>query len=112
MSAHTLKEIENNIKEARKTVELGNALDRLFNNRDFKKIVLDGYFKDEAIRLVHLKGDPAVQSAESQAAIIRSMEGISELNNYFRNLRHQVMLAEKSIESDEAMIEEMLAEDL
>lgn len=112
MTSHTIKEIEDNIKEARKTVELGHSLERLFNNRDFKKIVLEGYFRDEAIRLVHLKGDPAVQSAESQAAIIRSMEAISELSNYFRNVRHQVMLAEKSIQSDEAMIEELLEEEL
>lgn len=67
MSTNQLKEIEDSIKSARKLVELGDTLERLKSNRDFRAIVLEGYFEKEAIRLVQAKSNPALQSAEMQS---------------------------------------------
>ena len=57
MSNEAINAIERDIKEARKHVELGDSLERLLNNRDFKKVIVEGYFEKEAARLVHLKAD-------------------------------------------------------
>ena len=55
MSNTQIQGIERNITKSVAAIERGIALERLRVNKDFKSIVLDGYFKDEAVRLVHLK---------------------------------------------------------
>jgi len=112
MSQSAIEEIELNIKEAKKMVDLGKALDRLHSNRDFKKVIGEGFFKDEAVRLVHLKSDPSMQSEEHQEAVAKQMDSIGGLVHYFRTVAHRAMLAEKAIEADEETREELLAEEL
>ena len=112
MSKETIQAIEENIRESRKHVELGEALERLRENRDFKRLIQDGYFKDEAVRLVHTKAQPAHQKPESQAAILLQIDAIGNLNEYFRTVMHLAALARKSIGEDEASIEELNAEEL
>lgn len=112
MSQSAIEEIELNIKEAKKITDLGKALDRLHSNRDFKKVIGEGFFKDEAVRLVHLKADPSMQSEEMQAAIEKHMQGIGALTQYFRMISHQAMLASKAMEEDERTREELMEEGL
>ena len=106
----TIQELDANIKEAKKIADLAASLDRLRSNRDFKKVILDGYFEDEAIRLVHLKSEPQMQSPESQASIIQQLDAIGTLNQYFTVVYQKARLAQKSIEDDEQTREELLAE--
>lgn len=106
---NTLQAIEKNIEQAKELVELGNAVERLRSNRDFKKIVVNGYFEDEAIRLVHLKADPGMQRAESQASILKQMDAIGSFSSYLSTILHQASLAEKAIEVGEADKEDFLA---
>lgn len=110
MSSVELQAIENNIRNSQKVADLGAALERLHSNRDFKKIVLEGYFEQEAIRLVHLKSDQNMQSAESQKAITMQMDAIGTFKQYLRTVEFKADLAGKSIESDEYMRDELLAE--
>lgn len=102
--------IERNVKDAKELKALGTSLERLVNNRDFQKVIKQGYFADEAVRLVHAKGDPACQTTEKQASIIRQMDSISNLNQYFQTILHTAGLADKAIEEGEAVLEEMRAE--
>lgn len=111
MTTNTIQAIEQNLEQSRKTVELGKAFERLVANRDFKAIIQDGYFRDEAVRLVHLKADPAMQSPVSQAAIVAQIDAIGALSAYFRTLKHGVMLAVKAIEADEETLQELRAGD-
>lgn len=110
MNDDTIKELEENIREARKLVDAGTALERLRENRDFQKIVLEGYFRDEAIRLVHLKTDPNMQSDERQRSILTQMDGIGALNGYFSMVLHQSYMAKKGILADEEAIEDIMNE--
>ena len=110
MSNTTIQAIEANIAEARKIVDFGHALERLQNNADFKKVVKEGYFKEEAIRLVQAKAHPNLQSAESQRAIIQQMDAIGSLTQYFDTVFHKASLAAKAIASDEETRDEILAE--
>lgn len=106
------KELEVNIQEAKKMVDLGNALERLEKNRDFKKLFTEGYFREEAIRLVHLKGDANMQSEDMQKAITTAMDGITQVTQYCNRIRHSAYLAEKAIEDNEATLEELRNEEL
>ena len=112
MSNDAIQEIELSIKEAQKMVDLGAAVQRLATNRDFKKVILEGFFEDEAIRLVHLKADPNMQSSDSQKAILTQMDAIGALRQYLETLAQLAGMAQKSIEADEQTRDELLAEGL
>lgn len=104
-----VKQVEHSIQRGKEAVELASTLDALLVNSYFKKVILEGYFEQEAIRLVHLKSDPAMESAASQASILKQMDAIGSLKQYFTTVQHQGSLAQKAIEFDEATREELLA---
>ena len=110
MNQEAIQAIESNIREAKKLVEFGASLERLQANRDFKKVILDGYFAEEAIRLVHLKSDPNMQSADSQKAIIAQMDSIGAVRQYLDISLHRARMALKAISSDEETLDEIRAE--
>jgi hypothetical protein len=110
MSTAELQQLETNIKQSQKIIDLGDALDRLRNNRDFKKLVLEGYFEQEAIRLVHLMSDSNMQSPNTQAAIYKEMTGIGMFRSYLDTLATSARVARRTLESDEATRDEILAE--
>lgn len=109
--SNQIKVIEESIKSAKKLVELADALERLKSNKDFKTIVMEGYFEKEAIRLVQAKSNPGLQSPEMQKLIITQIDAIGNLNLFFTTLVQQAAMARKSIEQDEAAIEEIAAEE-
>ena len=73
--------------DVRAKVSFGEALERLLGNADFKLVVMDGYLKEEAVRLVHLKCDPALQEAVQQSAIDRGITAVSEFRQYLGTQR-------------------------
>lgn len=107
-----IERIEDDIKRARQLVEIGEYIEHLKNNRAFRKVILEGYFQDEAIRLVHLKGDSNMQSPESQASILRQMDAIAALSEFLTTQLQKASMAVKSIEYNEQTRDELLAEEL
>lgn len=112
MSTQQIEAIEKSIARAKVDIEIGQALERLKRNQDFKKIVLDGYFRDEAIRLVHLKSDPNMTSPEAQRSIVSQMDAIGTLSSYFNTAMQRAALALKTLTADEEMRDELLQEEL
>ena len=110
MSDTELQQLERNIKHAQKTVDLGDALDRLRNNKDFKKIIGEAYFNEEAIRLVHLMSDVNMQSPEIQQSIHKQMIAIGVFHDFLNTLSIRADMARRSVAADEATRDEMLAE--
>jgi hypothetical protein len=105
-----INSIERDVTNARVAKDLGDALERLKNNRDFRVVVATSYFKDEAVRLVHLKGDPNMQSADKQASIIKQMDAISSLNQFFLAIQMAAGMADKSIEEGQATLDDLRTE--
>ena len=112
MSATELQQLEANIKQSDEMIELGNCLNRLTKNQDFNKVIKEGYFEKEAIRLVHLKADPNMQAEQSQKSITSQMDAIGNLSQYLATLHFKAGMAHKAKASDEEMRDELLAEDL
>ena len=112
MSEAAIQQIESNIRQAKKVVEFGDAIERLRNNKDFKKVIIEGYFEKEAIRLVHLKADSNMQSEESQKAIVAQMDAIGTLAQYLQTQGMLANMAGKVIEADEQTRDELLEEGL
>ena len=50
-----LQELEDNMNDAKHFIDIKDSTIKLFKNREFKKVVLDYYFKEEAARLVMAK---------------------------------------------------------
>lgn len=106
-----IQEIEQNIKESKKTVDFGDALVRLQSNRDFKRVILEGYFNEEAIRLVHLKSDSNMQTPDKQQSILLQIDAIGTLKQYFNTVLFKANLARKSIAFDEQTRDELIEGD-
>lgn len=107
-----INSIERTLKEAQAHAAVGKALERLKNNRDFRIVIAEGYFKDEAVRLVHLRGDSEFQTPDRQADILKQIDSISNLGQYFRTIELKTGMADKSIEESEAVLDELRAEEL
>lgn len=110
MTADVINQLEKNIAQAKEFVALGDALERLKNNRDFKAVMSEGYFKKEAIRLVLLKADVRMQSPAIQASIISQIDSIGNVNQYFEMVFRQADTGVKGIAADEETLQEVLAE--
>lgn len=107
-----LKDIEANIARNKEIVARGIALERLKSHADFRKIVIEGYLEREAIRLVHLKGDPNMQRPDRQLDIQADIDGIGRFAAYLNLVGRSAAEAAMSIEADEATREEIAAEEL
>ena len=106
-----IEQLEHSIQDSKKYVELGNALERLLQNRDFKAVILKGYLEDEAIRLVHLKADPAMQTSQYQQSILAQIDAIGAVASYLNEIRRQGDMAAKTISSAEEVLEELRREE-
>jgi hypothetical protein len=86
-------------------------LDTLTKNKAFKALIREGYLKNEAVRLVHLKAAPAMQSPEMQENIIRDINGIGSLIGYLHKIEVQADMAAQAINADEETLEELRREE-
>ena len=107
-----LEHVELSIDQAKYSIDLMESLDRLTANPDFVKIVLEGYFEEEAQRLVMLRVDPNFQKDVDQSELLRSIDSIGTLKMYFNMIMQFGISAQRAKTADEATREEILAEDL
>jgi len=112
MIKHQIAALERDIETKKHQVALNNALERLMSNKDFKKVVLEGYFVNEAVRLVSVKADYSQRHPDLQAGIIRDIDAIGSLQKFFGLIGTNGEQAAASIPQDEATIEDLNAEAL
>jgi hypothetical protein len=108
MSNVELDAIEKNIQEAQAYVDAANALLKLKDNREFKKVIMKGYFEEEAVRLVHLKADSNMQTPDMQKSLDKQIEAIGSFSNYLNTVLYKAEMARKTIEAEEEAREEIL----
>jgi hypothetical protein len=85
---------------------LNESLDRLHENEDFKKVILEGYFKDKAINGVSLLAEDNIKRQGLRTDLMESLIAISQLQDYFKTIRN---LAEE-LQAEEEEQEEQLRE--
>lgn len=107
-----IEQVELSITNAQAAVEAMNSLDRLGSNPDFKKLIHEGYFKEEASRLVLLKADQNVQSDEHQKQIEKSIDAIGYFRQYLGTIIQMGKMADSAMSDHEATLEELSAEEL
>ena len=100
-----IAEIEVTIEELQKVVDRRNQLRKLESNREFRKIVLDGYFKDEAARLAAISADPAHEKMRPQ--ILMEIQAISCFRQFLRNIDLIGGIAERELKENHEALEEI-----
>lgn len=106
-----LENIELSIEQARLSVNTRAALNTLTDDKNFKKVVTEGYFKDEASRLVLLKADPSMQTPAHQNTLEKSIDAIGYFRLYLSTIYQLGAMAEKAMIEDEATRDELEAEE-
>lgn len=101
-----IEQVELSIAEAKKAVEKAKIARRLSTNPDFKKLILDGYFVEEAARLALLSGDPALPE-EYRGHVMRDLHGPGALKRYLSTMVQMGDIAEKEIEEHQETLEEL-----
>lgn len=105
-----IQQVEVSLEEAERIAALGEALRRLENNRDFQAVILDGYFKHEASRLVMLTAEVNL-APEHKEGVYAGIRGIAELRQYLLVTRTKGEMAEKEVIDFKEALTEMRGED-
>lgn len=106
---HDIQQVEVSLEEAERIVSFGEALGRLEQNRDFQAVILDGYFREEAARLVMLTGEINLKP-EQHAAVLAGIRGIAELRQYLLAQRTKAQMAAKEVADFKETLDELRTE--
>lgn len=110
MAQEQIAAIEQDIVKSKVVIDFANTLTRLKSSRDFKEVVMKGYFETEAIRLVHLKAEPHMQSPESQASIVSQIDAIGSFSGYLNTVLVKAAMAGRTLEDNEQALAEIHSE--
>lgn len=110
MSQNDIHQIELSIEEARRIIDRGKMAEKLASNREFKKLILEGYFVDEAARMAHLYSDPNL-SDQDREYLLRDMAGIGALKRHLRALVAMGHAAQSDLSEAEMTLEEIRREE-
>lgn len=91
-----LEQIDNTLKQQQMIADKQESLKRLMKNKDFQQIVLNGYLRDEAVRAVEQRAEPAMQ--EHLAAVDNVIVGIGQFHQYLKTINRFGDLAHKNLE--------------
>ena len=112
MSVEQIEAVELSIEQAKKQISLRDDLQKLISNKQFKKVILEGYFEKEASRLVLLKASPEMQEETSQKAIDDSIIAIGQLRQHFITINQFGAMADRTMADDQETLDELRNEGL
>lgn len=105
MSEYQVEQLQLSIKAAQDRIGLAQSLERLKKNRDFHAVISQGYLIDEALRLVYLKADDAMQTPARQEQITKQIDGLGTFSAYLSTIEFLGRQALRTIEADEETLE-------
>jgi len=86
-------------------VDLAQALSRLENGNprpdDFKKVILDGYFKDRAVNGVSMLATDNVKRGGFRSDVMETLIAISQLQDYFFTIKNLGFVPSEDEEEDQ-----------
>ena len=106
-----LSDVEISIDDARQTISRMESLKVLMGTATWKELIEEGYFRDEASRLVLLKADPSMTGDKEQAEIDKAISAIGPFRQYLRVIMQLGMMAERAVVADEQTRAELLEEE-
>lgn len=94
-------ELTAEIKETNYFVGMRQALERLEQNPDFIKVVLEGYFKNEAVRGVSLLANDSIRQRGARPEIMEKLVAISSLQDFFLTIKAMAPTEEELAEAED-----------
>lgn len=104
-----IQELEISIEDAREKVKLKDMALKLASNREFKKLILEGYFKEEAARLVAISADFSMKDYRDE--ITMNIQAISCFKQFMQNIVRTGEMAESELEQSQEVMDELLEEE-
>lgn len=80
-------EVESETAELNHAIQLGEALERLENNEDFKFLILESYLEEKALSSVSLLSIPQIKAENKRGDVMEDLVAISNLKYYFRMVK-------------------------
>ena len=105
-----LKSIELDITVAQGKVRKADLLEKLYKDPAFKELIAEGFLKDYAVRIVHLKAHPNANEVVRASCDVK-IDAIGALNSYFQAIFVEGQAADIALGQAEQAREEIEAED-
>ena len=87
-------------------LDMGQALERLRQNADFQKVVIEGYLRDKVLASVSLLSVPAIKDSGKRGDTMEDLVAASNLSYFFRMIEGFYEGAKDPILSDVEEAEE------
>lgn len=105
-----LEYLEFSMDEAKQFIAIKNSMVKLRKNTDFKKVIAEYYFKEEAARLVMAKSSNL--TPDQQELIDKMIYGIGSLAKFLDSVETRGLQAEQALQDDEETKASILQEGL
>lgn len=102
----SVTELEEAISDANRAIEFNDSFQRLKNNPDFKKVILERYIRDRSINLVSYRGNPNLDRREQDQADL-DIVAIGRLTYFFDVIEQNAIMATKTKDDCRAQIVEI-----
>jgi len=106
--AEEVEMIEISMEAAKEKVALGNAMQRLLKNKDFKKVFIEHFLEKEIARTVKLMAAPAFQESNQQEMLNKMLIAVGQVDQFIRTTITLGHMAAESIVDSEAECESLL----
>lgn len=106
LHTEAIQSVDASIESLKQTIALADSFKRLSTNKDFKKLIIEEYLKNNAIRLVHLTTNTALNAE----AIQNDIKGIAAFNQYLLNVAQAGAVAERELEEANVLKAELQEE--
>lgn len=110
MSNVTVAQLESRIEDLKTLIEKRDLAVKLEKNREFRKLILDGFCLEDCARYAQLSADPSLTEEQRQDCIGLA-QAAGHLRRYLSVTIRMGDQAERDIEESKATIEEMRAEE-
>ena len=101
----TINQQQAAVREVEYWRDMADALERLEQNPDFQKVILEGYFKDRAVSGVSILASDQVKDSGRRTDVMEGLIAVSALQDHFYTIKGMAASAqefEEEMEAEEA----------
>jgi hypothetical protein len=103
-----IQDLEQGIKDAEHLIERRKMAIKLYDSREFRVLFVEGYFTEEAARLVQLSADPAMDPGQRGDALSMA-QATGHTKRYLSMMVQMGAVAERELPEMRAALEELRA---
>lgn len=104
-----IEKVERDIAKAQNAIERRGMAQRLYDVKEFKKLIVDEYLLTDAARLVQLSGDPACTKEVREDALLMA-QATGYLKRYLSYIILEGNTAENGLEGNLNLLDQLRAE--